>query len=66
MINSVTLWVCHMIYADTADRFNQDLNVRRTAAKFMPHLLNDGVQQNRLFVCKDLQDQARKGEKLPF
>jgi hypothetical protein len=55
-----------MIYADTADRFNQDLNVRRTAAKFMPHLLNDGVQQNRLFVCKDLQDQARKGEKLPF
>jgi hypothetical protein len=49
-----------MIYADTAHRFHQNLNMRQIAAKFMPHLLNDG----RLSV----QGSAKSGQKgkLPF
>jgi hypothetical protein len=32
----------------------------QTAAKFVPHLLNDDQQQMQLSVCKILQNQARK------
>lgn len=34
--------------------------MRRTAAKFLPRLLNDNKKQNLFSVYKDLQDEASK------
>lgn len=35
--------------------------MRQMTGKFVSHLLDDNQTQNRLSVCKDLQDEAKKG-----
>jgi hypothetical protein len=39
--------------------------MKGTAAKFVPHLLNDDQKQNGFSVCKALQDQAENKRNFP-
>jgi hypothetical protein len=39
--------------------------MKRSAAKFVPQLLNDDHKQNGVSVYKDLQDQAKNNRNFP-
>jgi hypothetical protein len=54
MINDV----CNILvlaYGECLPVLSGDINVRRTATKFVTHLLNEGKNQNQLSVCKEFQ-----------
>jgi len=56
--------VCNMLglSCDSCQRTCPILNMRQTAAKCVPPLLNNNQTQRRLSVCKHLQDHAKKTE----